>query len=726
MMKNSVLFWVFTGLGFVVPGVQAQQSASAHVPAVSKVQPEVASGQAGTEMSAEAPYLTEADTLIRVSNVRVSRSKGDLFVAMDLDVSRLKVRTDREYYYVPRVKAADGHEVALPAVVMASRNIYYRHLRNQDLPDDVLLYDSRDLLSVSYRVAVPFEPWMATAVLQAGETIYPMTDDLAVESRELHALSLATGLATAMALSPEQQQNLSKELEALTLTPEMQDLLAQALQTIAENPGAAQATQATLPAPTAVPSQSQAPVAEPTQSAQPVQPIESTQLAQSTQPAEPTQPAQPIEPTQLAQPTQSAELTQLAQSAQPSQPAQPTEPSQPAQSDPEASDLNADLAQAIGLLGLSGEVQVRLVNEIQALPMSPELRTVLITALQTLAKAEAFVPVFVYRTPAAEESKIRAEKGTANIEFRLNETGIDPYLRGNRAELDKIRHTVEALANDADYTLKTMKVKGYASPEGAYDLNTALAKKRMEAVKAYVRGLINLPSDRIAADYEAEDWDGLKMVLEASTLPHKADILKIMADTRLTPDAREWKIKSAYKDDYAYMRTYMYPALRHVDYEVEYEVRAYVDVAEIVRLLGTQPQKLSLQEMYRAAQTMVEGSEDYDEVFETAVRLFPADETANLNAANSAMRWRDLNRAERYLAKAGQGAEAVYARGNHAALRGDYEAAANYFKQAADKGLSEATAAMEQLRTLQAKTAPEPQAPAQDGKAARAKDLNRK
>ena len=72
--------------------------------------------------------------MIGVSNVRASRSKGDLFVAMDLDVSRLKVRNDREYYYVPRIKAADGHEVALPAVVLAGRNIYYRHLRSQDLP----------------------------------------------------------------------------------------------------------------------------------------------------------------------------------------------------------------------------------------------------------------------------------------------------------------------------------------------------------------------------------------------------------------------------------------------------------------------------------------------------------------------------------------------------------------------------------------------------------------
>ncbi len=673
-MKKNILFWVFTGLGLVVSGGQAQQSASAHVPAMPKVSSEATSGQAATESAAGTPYWTEADSLIGVSNVRVSRSKGDLFVAMDLDVSRLKVRNDREYYYVPRIKAADGHEVALPAVVLAGRNIYYRHLRSQDLPADASLYDSRDLLSVSYRVAVPFEPWMATAVLQAGVTVYPMTDDLAAVSRELHALSLATGLATAMALSAEQQQNLSKELEALTLTPEMRELLARALQTIAENPDAAQTVQ----------------------SVQSTEPTEPAQTASQTPTAVPSPPRTPVvAPAQSAQPTEPA---------QPAQSAQPTESTQPIQ--PEATDLNPELAQAIGRLGLPGERQGRLVNEVQVLPMSAELRTVLITALQALVKAEAFVPHFVYRTPVAERKKLRSETGSAHIEFELNESDIDPTLRGNRAELDRIKQAVDALENDADHTLKSMTIKGYASPEGPYALNASLARARTAAVEAYVRGLIHLPADRITVDSEAEDWDGLRMVLETSDLPHKTAILKIMADTRLTPDAREWQIKSLYQDDYAYMRAYIYPALRHVDYTVVYEVRAYADPAEIIRLLGTQPQKLSLQEMYVAARTMAAGSEAYDEVFETAVRLFPADETANLNAANSAMRWRDLNRAERYLAKAGQSPEAVYARGNFAALRGDYAAAERLFGEALTAGIAEAEAALGQLRALQAEASP--------------------
>ena len=64
---------------------------------------------------------------------------------------------------------------------------------------------------------------------------------------------------------------------------------------------------------------------------------------------------------------------------------------------------------------------------------------------------------------------------------------------------------------------------------------------------------------------------------------------------------------------------------------------------------------------------MEPGSDRYDEIFETAVRMFPADATANLNAANIAMGKKDMKNAERYLSKAGDTPEAVYARGIYAA-----------------------------------------------------------
>ena len=106
--------------------------------------------------------------------------------------------------------------------------------------------------------------------------------------------------------------------------------------------------------------------------------------------------------------------------------------------------------------------------------------------------------------------------------------------------------------------------------------------------------------------------------------------------------------------------------------------------------MNTAPQKLSLDEFYLLAQTYDEGSEELDELFEIAVRMYPNDEVANLNAANSAMSKGDYERALRYLERAGDGAEVQYARGALEVLREDYQAAMPYLEEAKRMGIAEA------------------------------------
>ena len=112
----------------------------------------------------------------------------------------------------------------------------------------------------------------------------------------------------------------------------------------------------------------------------------------------------------------------------------------------------------------------------------------------------------------------------------------------------------------------------------------------------------------------------------------------------------------------------------------------------------TQPQKLSLDEFYLAAQTCTPGSDEFNEIFETAVRMYPDDPAANLNAANTALQKGDLKSAERYLQKAGESPEALYARGAYAMLTEEYDAAADYLRQAEKAGIHEAEEALEELR----------------------------
>ena len=117
-------------------------------------------------------------------------------------------------------------------------------------------------------------------------------------------------------------------------------------------------------------------------------------------------------------------------------------------------------------------------------------------------------------------------------------------------------------------------------------------------------------------------------------------------------------------------------------------------------MLRTAPQKLSPEEFYRAAQSMEEGSEEYNEVFETAVRMYPDNKVANLNAANSAMRRGEYARAARYLSKAGAGADVEYSLGVLAALQKDYALAESYFRKAVTLGCDKAKAALDEMAEM--------------------------
>ena len=291
-----------------------------------------------------------------------------------------------------------------------------------------------------------------------------------------------------------------------------------------------------------------------------------------------------------------------------------------------------------------------------------------------------YAPVFRYVRPAVEADKTRELVGRAYIDFPVNRTEIYPDYRKNPIELAKIVATIDSVRSDKDVTVKRITIKGYASPESPYDNNTRLAKGRTATLKQYVRKLYNFSDDFIATDYEPEDWAGLRAFVETSGLEHKKEILAII-DSNMEPDPKEWKIKSTYPQEYRFLLQTVYPGLRHSDYTIEYTIRQFTDVAEIREMLATAPQKLSLNEMFLLAQSLEPGSEEYNNVFATAVRMYPNDEVANLNAANAAMSRNDFTSAAKYLEKAGNGDDVTYARGVLAALQGDNAAAVQLFSQ---------------------------------------------
>lgn len=314
-----------------------------------------------------------------------------------------------------------------------------------------------------------------------------------------------------------------------------------------------------------------------------------------------------------------------------------------------------------------------------------------------LAQADlVFTPRLAYISPQAETRKARALSGEAYLDFPVNKTVIYPEYRRNTAELAKIRATIDTIRTDKDFSITRISLKGYASPEGRYAANVRLSEGRTDALKDYLMGEYGFEASLFRTNAGAENWEGLRKYVAQSGLADKEAILAII-DSEEEPDAKEQRIRREHAASYRILLQDCYPALRRTDYTVDYVIRGF-NVEEAKEVIKTRPQNLSLQEMFAVAQTYQPGSEEFNHVFDVAVRLYPADPIANLNAANALLERKEAAQALKFLDKAGDTPQADNARGVAMILLERYDEAERYLHRAAQAGVSEANENLKYIR----------------------------
>ena len=314
-----------------------------------------------------------------------------------------------------------------------------------------------------------------------------------------------------------------------------------------------------------------------------------------------------------------------------------------------------------------------------------------------LAQADlVFTPRLAYISPQAETRKARALSGEAYLDFPVNKTVIYPEYRRNTAELAKIRATIDTIRTDKDFSITRISLKGYASPEGRYAANVRLSEGRTDALKDYLMSEYGFEASLFRTNAGAENWAGLRKYVAQSGLADKEAILAII-DSEEKPDAKEQRIRREHAASYRILLQDCYPALRRTDYTVDYVIRGF-NVEEAKEVIKTRPQNLSLQEMFAVAQTYQPGSEEFNHVFDVAVRLYPADPIANLNAANALLERKEAAQALKFLDKAGDTPQADNARGVAMILLERYDEAERYLHRAAQAGVSEANENLKYIR----------------------------
>lgn len=327
---------------------------------------------------------------------------------------------------------------------------------------------------------------------------------------------------------------------------------------------------------------------------------------------------------------------------------------------------------------------------------NPEREKWLPIAIIDLRDRKFESPDFSVAPPVVAGDKIQEFHGKAFVDFPVNLTEIFPAYRKNPEELAKIMATINTVKDNPDATITQITIKGFASPEGSYAGNTRLAKARAEALTKYVRSKYDFPANIFHSDFEPEDWQGLRDSVKVSFLPDRDGLLEII-DSKMAPDAKDAEMKKRFPRDYAYLLNNVYPALRHSDYSVRYSIRKYTDLEEIRRVMRERPQNLSLSEFHLLASSLPKRSPEYDEVFETAVRMYPADETSNLNAAVVSIDRGEFAKARAYLAKAGKNRYSDYIEGILLAKEGKADEARLSLEKASKAGVPEANEALRRL-----------------------------
>lgn len=303
-----------------------------------------------------------------------------------------------------------------------------------------------------------------------------------------------------------------------------------------------------------------------------------------------------------------------------------------------------------------------------------------------------------YITPEVKPQPIAIHEGRARVQFEVDKTVLhdQPYTCrngqkiDNREQLQVIIDSIDYAISDPNVEIASIKIVGYASPESPYLHNQELSTGRSRALAEYLAKRYNLPREQCEYDAVAENWKEFRDIVETSdeiTEQQRKDLLELIDRPVYGPsdyDAKERELKTSKKFAQLYRSLILpkwFPQLRATTFAINTRLKPLED-EKLAEIIETTPELMSLNQMMRVARLYEEGSDEFNHVIDIALKYYPDDETANLNAAVAHLNTGDLDAAERMLRKSGDSAEAENARGVLAVKKGDFETAREHFKKA--------------------------------------------
>jgi hypothetical protein len=148
--------------------------------------------------------------------------------------------------------------------------------------------------------------------------------------------------------------------------------------------------------------------------------------------------------------------------------------------------------------------------------------------------------------------------------FPVGQHSLDTLIPGNRIQIKKTDSILSQITKDSLYTPYKIKIISCSSPDGKYNTNKILSKKRANTISLFITSRLSHITGTTNTEREiqsvAENWEELRTHLEKSQLPEKQKLLRYLDIP--DPDEREDELKKE-KFSYNYIRDSIYPLLRN-------------------------------------------------------------------------------------------------------------------------------------------------------------------
>lgn len=227
--------------------------------------------------------------------------------------------------------------------------------------------------------------------------------------------------------------------------------------------------------------------------------------------------------------------------------------------------------------------------------------------------------------------KLTPMNQTASVYYVVNQSTVRPAEMKSEEMKNVLNFINTNINNTMWYEFKGIEVSAYASPDGEQSLNADLAGDRAKSGSKALAGEFkkNKNKDNTFGKDDgaykvvttAEDWDGFKKLMEASTIKDKDLILRVL--TMYTDlDQREKEIKNL-AATYKEVSDQILPKLRRSVLTVLVDKKSRTDEM-ITRMCSASPDSLSVEELLYGA-TLTNDVNAKMNIYKNAERLYGTD-----------------------------------------------------------------------------------------------------